>query len=67
MNDFMKTVNSLEESWLLIKDISETNEAKEQKWLFLSMLLGVLGVSLLGNLLASKETIIVGEGTIRAG
>ena len=31
------------------------------------MLLGVLGVSLLGNLLASKETIIVGEGTIRAG
>ena len=67
MNDFMKIVNSLEESWLLIKDISETNEAKEQKWLFLSMLLGVLGVSLLGNLLASKETIIVGEGTIRAG
>ena len=67
MNDFMEIVNSLEESWLLIKDISETNEAKEQKWLFLSMLLGVLGVSLLGNLLASKETIIVGEGTIRAG
>ena len=31
MNDFMKIVNSLEESWLLIKDISETNEAKEQK------------------------------------
>ena len=67
MNDFMKIVNSLEESWLLIKDISETNEAKEQKWLFLSMLLGALGVSSLGNLLASKDTIIVGEGTIRAG
>ena len=33
MNDIMKIVKSLEESGLLIKDISETinNEAKEQK------------------------------------
>ena len=40
MNDIMKIVTSLEESGLLIKDISKTikNEAKEQKGRFLSML-----------------------------
>ena len=31
------------------------------------MLLGTLGASLLGNLLAGKGTIRVGEGTARAG
>ena len=31
------------------------------------MLLGTLGASLLGNLLAGKGTIRVGEGTVRAG
>ena len=42
MNDIMKIINSLEESTLLIKGISETieNEAKEQKRRFRSMLLG---------------------------
>ena len=30
------------------------DEVKEQKWGFLSMLLGTLGVSLLGNLLTGK-------------
>ena len=54
---------------LLIKGVSETiqNEAKEQKGGFLSMLLGTLGASLLGNLLTGKGTIRAGEGTIRAG
>ena len=48
MNDIMKIVNSLEESVLLIKDISEIiqNEVKEQGE-FLGMLLGTLGASLL--------------------
>ena len=66
MNDIMK--KSLEESALLIKGVSETikNEAKEQKSEFLSMLLGILGASLLGNLLAGKGTITTGVGTIRA-
>ena len=43
----------LEESGLLIKGFSQaiTNEAKEQKGGFLSMLLGRLGASLLGNVL----------------
>ena len=31
------------------------------------MLLGALGASLLGNLLADKSTIRAGEGAIRAG
>ena len=45
MIDIMKIVKSLEESGLLIKDVSETikNEAKEQKRGFLRMLLGTLG------------------------
>ena len=51
MNDILKIVKSLEESGLLIKGVSETiqNEAKEQQGEFLSMLLGTLGASLLGN------------------
>ena len=69
MNDPMKIVHSSKESGLLIKGFSETvkNEAKEQKWGFLSMLLGTLGASLLGNLLKRKGGIREGEGTIRAG
>ena len=53
----------------MIKDVSKTfkNEAKEQKSRFLSMLLGTLGASLLGNLLTGKDTIRAGEGTIRVG
>ena len=70
LNDVMKIVKSLEESTLSIKDVSETNkfkEAKEQKRRFLSMLLGTLGASLLGNLLTGKEVMRTGEGRIRAG
>ena len=67
--DIMKIVKSLEESRLLIKDVSEIikNEAKEQKGGFFSTLLGALGASLLGNLLTGKGTIKAGEDTIRAG
>ena len=69
MNDIMKIVNSLEESSWLIKGVRETikNEAKEQKLRFVSMLLGTLGVSSLGNLLTSKGTIRAAEDTIRPG
>ena len=69
MKYIMKTIRSLGEFNLLIKGVSETvkNEAKEQKGGFLSMLLGTLGASLLGNLFAVKGTIRVGEDTIRAG
>ena len=69
MNDITKIVKSLEESGLLIKGVSETikSEPKEQKGGFLGMLLGTLGASLLGSLLAGKGTIRTVEGTIRAG
>ena len=69
MNDIMKITTSLEESGLLIKDVSETikNEAKEQKRGFLSMPLGTFGGSLLSNLLTAKGTIRADEGSVRAG
>ena len=40
---------------------------KKQKRGFLSILLGILGTSLLGNLLAGKGLIRAGEGTARVG
>ena len=69
VNDVMKIVKYLEESGLLIKGVSEAiqNEAKKQIGGLLSILLGTLGASLLGNLLAGKGTVRAGEGTIRAG
>ena len=59
INDIMKIVKSLEKSGLLIKGVSETikNEAKGQKGVFLCMLLGALGTSLLGNLWTGNGTI----------
>ena len=69
MNNILKIVKSLEHSGVLLKGVSKTikNEAKEQKGQFLSMLLGTLGASLLGNMLAGKAVITAGERTIRAG
>ena len=57
MNDILKIFKSLEESDLLVKSVSEAieNEAKEQKGGFISMLLGTIGASLLGNLLTGKR------------
>ena len=48
----MKIVQALEDSNILLKRVTKTikNETKEQKGGFLSMLLGTLGASLLGNL-----------------
>ena len=68
MEDIMKIVKSLEDSGLLIKGVSETikNEVKEQKGVFLGMILRNLSASLLGNILTGKVTIRAGEGTIRA-
>ena len=57
MNDIMKIVKSLEDSSLLIKEVSELikNEAKEQKGGLFSILIGTLGASLLGSLLLGKK------------
>ena len=75
MNDIMKIVQTLEDSNILLKGVTETvkNETKEQKGGFLSMLLGTLGASLLGNLLIRKGFIRAGsgnnkgKGVVRAG
>ena len=69
MDDILKIVKSLANSGLLLKGVSETiqHEAKEQRGGFLSMLLGTLGASLLGDTLSGKGVIRAGEGTIRAG
>ena len=69
MNDIIKIVKHLEESGLLMKEISETikNEAKEKKGGFIGMLIGALGDSLLENLLTGKGTARAGEGTIAVG
>ena len=60
----IKIVKSLKDSGLLVKGITETvqNEIKEQKGGFLSMLLGTLGASLLGNLLTGKGAIATSQG-----
>ena len=59
MNDIMKIVQALEDSNILLKGVTKTikNDAKEQKGGFLSMLLGTLRTSLLGNLLTGKGTV----------
>ena len=56
MNDIIKIVQAFEDSNILLKRVTKTIkiETKEQKGGFLSMLLGSLGASLLGDLLTGK-------------
>ena len=63
MKDIMKIIKVIENFGILLKGVSKTikNETKEQREGFLSMLLGTLGTSLLGNLLSG------GKGIMRAG
>ena len=71
MGDIIRIVKSLEDSGLLLKGVTETvqNQLKEQKGGFLSMLLGTLGASLLGNLLTDNGVYRAGKGKgiLRAG
>ena len=62
----MKIVQALEDSLILLKGVTKTikNEKKEQKGGFLSILLGTLGASLLGNLLAGKGIGRTGYGNL---
>ena len=54
MDDILKIVKSLEDSGVLLKGVCKTiqHEAKEERGGFLSMLLGTLGASLLGDILS---------------
>ena len=78
MEGIIEIVKSLEDPALLLKGVSETiqNEPREQKGGFLSMLLGTLGASLLGNILAGwgvnraekgRRIDRPGKGIVRAG
>ena len=70
IKDIMKIIEALENSGILFKGVSKTieNETKEQRGGFLSMLLGTLGASLLGNLLTGGKGIMrAGDGIVRAG
>ena len=69
MQDIIKIIKELENSDILLKGVSKTieNEIREQRGGFLSMLLGTLGASLLGNLLTGKGIMRAGDGIVRAG
>ena len=68
IEEITKKVKSLKDSGLFSKGVSETfqNEAKQQTRRFLSTLLGTLGASLLGNMLAARGINRTGERIIRA-
>ena len=75
MNDIMEIVQALEDSNTLMKGVTKTikNKTKKQKGGFLSMLLGILGASLLRNLITGKWILRAGSGSkkgkgiVRAG
>ena len=69
MKDLIIIVTALEEHDILLRGISKTikNETREQKRDFLSMLLGTLGASLLGNLLSGKGMYKTGQGMYGTG
>ena len=64
MNDKMKIVQALEDSKILLKGVIKTikNEIKEEKRGVLSMLLGTLGASLLGNVLKGRGIVRTDSG-----
>ena len=59
---------SLEDSALLIKDVTKTivKKTKKSKSSFLGMLLGTLGANLLRNMLLGKGFFQAGNGFVRA-
>ena len=69
MKDLIEIVKSFEDYGFLLKGVSKIvqHEAKEQTGEFLSMLLGMPGASLLGNILAGKGINRAGKGIVRAG
>ena len=64
MNDIINIVQALEDFNVSLQGVTETikNETKDQKGGFLSMLLGTLGPSLLGKVLAGRGIVRAGSG-----
>ena len=75
MGKIMKIVQTLKDSNILLKGVTKTikNKTNQQQGRSLSMLLGTIGASLLGNLLSGKGIARAGSGNkkgkgiIRAG
>ena len=75
MNDIMEIDQALEDSNILLEGVTKTikNKTKERKGGYLSTFLGILGASLLENLLAGKGIERAdtgnkkGKGIVRAG
>ena len=67
LNDMTKIVKALEDSDVLIKGISKTlnHKVKNQNGGMLSMILGTLGASLLGDILS--KGLLGGKGMYRTG
>ena len=67
LNDLIKIATALEVQDILLKGTSKTikNDTKKQGGGILSMLLGTLGASLLGNLLTGKGMCRTGKGMYR--
>ena len=67
MKYIIRKFKSLEDSGLLIEGVSKKiqNEVKEQRGGTLSILLGTLGASLLGDILTSGGINRAGEGIVR--
>ena len=64
MNDTMKIAQAFEDSNIFLKGVTKTMKykIKEQKGGYLSMLLGTIGPSLLGDLLLEKVIVTAGYG-----
>ena len=64
MNEIMEIIQALEDSNILLKRATKTikNDINEQKGGFLGMILGTLGASSLGNMLAEKRIVRAGSG-----
>ena len=64
LNDLIKIATALAEHDILLKGTNKAikNKNKKQEGGFLSMLLGTLGASLLGNLLTGKRLYRTGQG-----
>ena len=67
MKDIIRIVKSFEDSGLLMEGVSETiqNKTKEQKGIFVIMLLDTLSAVLLENILESKGINRAGERIVR--
>ena len=66
LNDIMKIVQALEDSAILLRGVTKAIKMMQEE-VFLSMLMGTLGASLLGNLLSVRGIVRAWYGAKRVG